>query len=100
MGSQFGVDLEPQAAQRPECVDWFFKADAALRIRYGYVRHWAQVRAIDSCFPWFLVGKPPNKGGCANGTHPEENSPKPIHRRRHSSKRDDMFLHTPAKKRV
>ena len=37
--SQVGVDLDPQSSTLPECTGWYFKADTALRIKYGFTSH-------------------------------------------------------------
>jgi len=91
--SQFGVDLDPQSSTLPECTGWYFKADAALRIKYGFMRHAAQVRAMQTCFPWMLVGKPQSKGECSKTKNSwEGDKVKPLHRRRRNGGSNDRRL--------
>lgn len=82
--SQFGVDLAPQSVNHPECVDWFFKADAALRIKNGYIRHAAQIKALQVCVAWFATGKPEyTEGTCAKTKNPwDRRNENQVHRRR------------------
>ena len=63
------------------CVAWFIKADAAIRIKLNYLRHALQLSSVRECFPWFVTGKPKFTGGCQATQNPGEGI-STVHRRR------------------
>jgi len=78
--ASFGTAPSPDMPSK--CTAWFLKADAAIRIKWNFIKQFELVRNVRNCFPWFASGSPKyRQGGCHATNNPGERI-STVHRRR------------------